>query len=320
MANQLHTVLGSSGAIGRAVIQELQNRNLPIRAVERSVKIKGVETITADLLDIEQTKKALQGSTHVYLCIGLPYSSAVWLTQWPKIMQNTIDACIAVDAILIFFDNVYMYGPPPLTIPFDENHKQNPITKKGMARKQTADMLLKAIKENKLKAVVGRSADFYGPNAVNSQFYISFLERMLIDKAPQAISKSGIKHTYAYTVDNGKALVALAVSPTTYGEVWHFPVGEPITIEEVAAIFNKELGKNYKISFLPSFMRKILSLFVPVLKEVGEMLYQFNSEYQMSFVKFKKQFPEFKVTPYEQGIKEMINSFKDNQNSKKSNL
>ena len=90
-------------------------------------------------------------------------------------MQNVINACIETNATLIFFDNVYMYGPSPLTIPFDENHPQKPSTKKGLARKQTADLLLKAIDENKLKAVIARSADFYGPFAVNSSFYISFL-------------------------------------------------------------------------------------------------------------------------------------------------
>lgn len=311
MTNQLHTVLGASGATGRAVIQVLQNRNLTVRAVERSVKIKGVESIKADLLNSEQTKNAIQGSTYVYLCVGLPYRSDIWLKDFPHLMQNVIDACVATNANLIFFDNVYMYGVPPLAIPFDENHPQNPITKKGIARKQTADLLLKAIKENKLKAVIGRSADFYGPYAVNSPFYISFLDRMLIHKTPQSISKSGIKHTYAYSNDNGKALVELALTPSTYGDVWHLPVGDPIIIEEVLAIFNKELGTNYKISFLPPLMRKILSLFIPVLKEAGEMVYQFNDEYIMSFDKFKKQFPDFKVTPYEQGIKEMINSFKE---------
>lgn len=66
-------------------------------------------------------------------------------------------------------------------------------------------------------------------------------------------------------------------------------------------------------------MRKILALFIPMLKEAGEMAYQFNSDYVMSFDKFKRQFPEFKVTPYAQGIREMIRNFKESANQK-SNL
>lgn len=171
-------------------------------------------------------------------------------------------------------------------------------------------MLLKAIRENTINAVIGRSADFCGAYAVNSPFYISFLERMLKNKTPQSIAKPNVKHTYANTADNGKALVALALDPATYGQVWHLPVGEPIMLKDVIGIFNKELGTNFKINFLAPMLRKVLSLFIRPLKEAGEMLYQFDNEYIMSFAKFKKHFPNFKVTTYEQGIREMIISFK----------
>jgi putative NADH-flavin reductase len=48
---ELHVVLGSSGATGQAVVEELKSRNLNIREVERK-KIPGVETVNADLLDL----------------------------------------------------------------------------------------------------------------------------------------------------------------------------------------------------------------------------------------------------------------------------
>ena len=54
MTNQLHTVLGASGAIGRAVIQELQNRNLTIRGVERSPKMKGIEILRQTYLIVSK--------------------------------------------------------------------------------------------------------------------------------------------------------------------------------------------------------------------------------------------------------------------------
>lgn len=310
MAKQLHTVLGASGAIGKAVIQELKNRELSIRAVGRSGTDTRIETVQADLLKSNEAKKAIQGSTHVYLCVGLPYKTDVWLKNWPLLMQNCIDACVEAQANLIFFDNIYVYGPAPLAIPFDENHPQNPTTQKGIARKRTVDLLLKAIRERKINAVIGRSADFYGPYAVNSPLFISFLERMLQGKAPQSIFKPGIKHTYANTSDNGKALVALALNERTYGQVWHLPVGMPVTVEELTSIFNKELGTNFKATFLSPMMRKILSLFISPLREMEEMLYQFDSDYIMSFAKFKKHFPNFEVTTYEQGFSEMIRSFR----------
>ncbi len=308
----LHTVLGASGATGRAVIQALQDRNLDIRAVGRSIAREDTENVRADLLGADEAQRAIEGSSHVYLCVGLPYRAKVWLRDWPRLMQNVIDACAAAEARLIFFDNVYMYGPPPLAVPFDESHPQQPVTKKGKARKQTADLFLKAVDEGKVKGLIGRSADFYGPYAVYSPFYISFLERMLEGKAPQALARPGVKHTYAYTLDNGRALVALALDESTYGEVWHLPVGRPITIEEVVEIFNEHLGTNYEVSFLPPFLQKLLSLFMTDLREAGKMNYQFETEYIMSYDKFKNHFPEFRATPYEEGIEKMIASFKEN--------
>lgn len=309
-SSSLHTVLGASGATGRAVIRALQDRNLKIRAVGRSVAREDTENVRADLLKPKEALKAIEGASHVYLCVGLPYRAEVWQRDWPRLMQNVIEACAAAEARLIYFDNVYLYGPPPLAVPFDEGHPQHPVTKKGEARKRTAGLFWEAVEKGKVNGLIGRSADFYGPHAVYSPFYISFLERMLQGKAPQTIARPDVKHTYAYTLDNGRALVALARDESTYGEAWHLPVGRPITMREVVEIFNKHLGTDYEVSFLPPFLRKLLSLFMTDLREVGKMNYQFETEYIMSYDKFKNHFPEFAVTPYEEGIKEMITSFK----------
>lgn len=311
MKNQIHTVLGASGATGQAVIKELQNRNLNFNAVERSKKLTGIETIQADLLNLDETVKAIQESSFVYLCVGLPYQSKVWARDWPIVMHNVITACVQANAKLIFFDNVYMYGPHPLSQPFNETHPQHPTTKKGLARKQTTDLLLQAIADKKINGVIGRSADFYGDHAVNSPIYISFLQNMLKGKAPQVLGEKRITHTYAYSGDNGKALVALALDETTYGQVWHLPVGEPITFDEVNEILNKAIDTNFKLSYMPKVMRKVLSVVIPPIGEVEEMLYQFQSPYEMNFDKFKEHFPDFQITSYKDGIKRMVQSFKN---------
>lgn len=310
---QLHTVLGASGAVGQAVIAELQTRKLPIRAVSRSVHIADVENVQANLLNPGEAKQAIQGSGYVYLCVGLPYDSKVWQRDWPILIQTVIEACAATDARLIFLDNVYMYGPAPLTVPFDETHSQAPTSKKGQVRKTTADLLLSAMESGTVKALIGRSADFYGPGAVFSPFYISFLERMLAGKAPQSIAVPNVTHTYAHVGDNGKALVALALDEKAYGQTWHLPVGPPITVEAMTGLFNQALGSNHRVSFLPNWLRGILSLFIQPLREMKEMMYQYDTPYVMNSQKFLAHFPDFEVTSYEQGVREMIDSFQKNE-------
>lgn len=312
MEKQLHTVLGGHGAIGRGVISELAYRRIPFRAVERKKDVPGVKTVKADLLDLEQSIQAVKDSTHVYLCVGVPYNAKIWEVQWPLIMKNVITACEKANARLVFLDNIYMYGPTPLSVPFDENHSQNPQAKKGKTRKLITDMVLDAHQSQRIKAVIGRASDFFGPNATNSMFYSIILQRMMKNKPPQWLGKANVKHTYSYTGDVARALVALALDEKTYGQVWHTPVGKPVSIEEIIAIMNRELNTNFKVSIMPEFMFAILSIFIPILGEVKEMLYQFNEEYIMSDKKFKNHFPEFKSTNFEDGIHEMIESFKNN--------
>jgi hypothetical protein len=70
----------------------------------------GAESVTADLSDLDQTVRAVAGSSVVHLLVGLKYDVREWRVLWPRIMSNTIEACKRAEARLIFFDNVYMYG------------------------------------------------------------------------------------------------------------------------------------------------------------------------------------------------------------------
>ena len=309
MNNSLHIVLGGSGTIGQAVISELKEKKLNIRAIQRKCTIEGVENIKANLYDLNQAKLAIKGGDYVYLCTAVPYSTKLWKTEWPKLVSNVIAACEEAGARLIFLDNIYMYGPVPLRVPFTEEHSQEPVSQKGKVRKIVADMILKAHQEGRIKAVIGRSADFYGPS-ISSSLYISFLEKMLAGKAPQSLGGVDVVHTYAFTADNGRALVALALDENTYGQVWHLPVSPPVTAKEITSIFNKVLDSNFKVSQVPRLALTLLSLVVPTIKEVKEMLYQFDNPYVMSDEKFKKHFVNFKVTQLEDGLKQMVEGLK----------
>ena len=303
-------VLGGNGAIGKAVIDELKSRNISVRALTLKGTVEDTDTVNIDILDKDKFTEVTRDISHMYLCIGLPYQTKVWEKDWPIVMENTIAVCKKNNIKLIFFDNTYMYGPPPLPIHFNENTTQKPVSRKGVVRKQISDRLMNAIHNNEVKALIGRSANFYGPKAINSILYVSFLERILKGKKPQLVFPINIKHTFSYTKDIARALVDLANESSAYGEIWHLPVGKPISIEKINLIFNKNLNTDFEISVLPQPLITILKLFINPLREVSETLYQFRTPFIMSDAKFMKKFPDFKVTDYEVGLKEMIDSFR----------
>jgi nucleoside-diphosphate-sugar epimerase len=239
----------------------------------------------------------------------LEYSSKVWARDWPIVMDNVIYACEKSQSKLIFLDNIYMYGPVPLSVPFDESHPRSPSSQKGKVRKLISEMVLQANKQGRIKAIIARSADFYGPNVTNCALYPSLIENIINNKNPQSIGKLNVKHSYAYIPDLGKALVLLALEESCYGEVWHLPVSESITISEIIILINKILRTNFEVSYVPSILRKTLSLFISPLRELNEMMYQFDYDYVMSYDKFQKKFPKFKATQMEEGLRNMLTSF-----------
>lgn len=52
----------------------------------------------------------------------------------------------------------------------------------------------------------------------------------------------------------------------------------------------------------------MMGLFNPLMKEMVEMLYQNEQNYFFDSSKFKKRFPEFNVTPYRKGVKEVVDA------------
>src|ERR1700730_13598010 len=103
----LHTILGANGTIATELIPILQANAQQIRLVSRNPKpVSGAELFRADVLNRDQVFQAVKGSDIVYLLVGLEYNKKVWKASWPVIMRNTIDACLATGARLIFFDNV----------------------------------------------------------------------------------------------------------------------------------------------------------------------------------------------------------------------
>ena len=68
-----------------------------------------------------------------------------------------------------------------------------------------------------------------------------------------------------------------------------------------------------KIQVYPKWMFSILGIFMPVMKEVKEMLYLFENSVILEDNKVRKLFPDFKETNLETAILETLNWFKTQQ-------
>ncbi len=300
----LHTILGANGTIANELIPVLRSDAQKIRLVSRNPKAVGdAELVKADLLVRQQVFRAVKGSDYVYLLAGLKYDTKIWRSNWPVIMRNTIDACKSEGAKLIFFDNVYMYGR--VVGKMTESTPFNPCSKKGKVRAEIDEMLLKEMSTGGLKAIIAKSADFYGPRATStSMSFIMIFDRMKKKKSAQCLVRADKVHSFTYIPDAAKALYMLANTESAYGQSWHLPSSLPaITSKEFIDIAAKHMHAEVKVQVLPKWLINVIGLFVPVMREMSEMLYQYEFPYEFDSSKFENAF-QFKPASYEEGIRQ----------------
>lgn len=303
----MQTILGANGIIGQELSKHLPRHTSIIRQVSRHPKKVNTsdELVKADLLNYAETEKAVAGSEVVYFVAGLKYEAKVWQQQWPVVMKNTIDACKKHGSKLVFFDNVYAYGQ--VNGIMTEQTPFNPNSKKGEVRARIATMLLDEIKASNLKAMIVRGADFYGPGATLSLIHSTVTERLKAGKGAQWIGDKKKIHTFTYTPDAGKTVALLGNAEEAYNQTWHaLTSAEKMTGEELVRIAYEIMNMPDKgIQGMSKTGVRLLGLFIPVLREFVEMMYQFENDYVFDSSKASRFLNE-NPTFYQKGLRETL--------------
>jgi nucleoside-diphosphate-sugar epimerase len=301
------TILGANGTIGSVLAKELKNYTDDIRLVSRNPKKVNVndELFPADLSNPVMVDKAIEGSSVVYLVVGFDYNIKVWQDKWPKLMQATITACKKHNAKLVFFDNVYLYDINTISH-MTEDSPINPPSKKGQVRKEIAEMLMNEVKAGKLTALIARAPDFYGPGNEKSFLIETVYKNLKKGKRPNWFIDATKKHSFIYTPDAAKATAILGNSAESFNQVWHLPTDpKTLTGKEWIILFNKEMNTSKKPMVLSMFMIKLLGIFMPFMREMPEMMYQYDRDYFFDSNKFTSHF-NFVPTSNEVGVKHTV--------------
>jgi nucleoside-diphosphate-sugar epimerase len=306
MARQ--TILGAGGTIGAVLAKELRKYTGQVRLVSRNPhRINAEDEIfAADLTDAGQVKRAIAGSEVVYLVVGFDYSLKVWRRQWPPLMQACIDGCLAAGAKLVFFDNVYLYqksAVPHMT----EDSTVDPPSGKGKVRAEIVEMLWRAVNERKLEALVARAADFYGPDNQKSYLIEAVYKNLRQGRSARWFSNAQKKHSFTYTPDAARATALLGNTPAAFGQTWHLPTfAPPLTGEEWVRLMAARLNVKPSFSVVPAWMIRLLGLFIPFMREMPEMLYQYEQDYFFDSSKFMARFPGFRITPPMEAVQVIV--------------
>lgn len=284
----VHAVVGL-GPIGLAVLDELVNRGIPVRGVSRRRPPdlpRAAQFVEGDITDAQSARAALAGATVVYHTASAPYHR--WPELLPPVMRGVIDAASAAGARVIYADNLYAYGP--VDRPLTEELPARALGPNGRVRSALAEQLLTAHRAGRLRAAIGRAADYYGPRGRQSHVGERVFVPALTGKPAKFVGDPDVPHTYTYLGDFARGLVTLGTHEVALGQVWHLPSAETLTTRTFVEMVYDLAGHRPKLSVLPAPLLAMLALFNPTLRAVREQAYQVRRPFVVDHSKFASAF------------------------------
>src|ERR671916_524496 len=289
---KLHVVFGT-GPVGTSVMETLMQRGrCRVRMVNRSGRAsvpEGVEVVGDDATDEAFTREASVGASVVYFALNPPYDK--WPELFPGLQAGVLEGAASTGARLIAMENLYMYGPTdgrPLT----EDLPHAPNTRKGAVRARMSKELMEAHTSGRVRVAIGRASDFFGPRVLVSAAGEQVFGRAVEGKSAQVAGDPDQPHTYTYAPDIGKGLAILGEREEALGQAWHLPSPETLTTRRFVEMIFEEVGKPARIQAAPKILLRAMGLFNPGMREMIEMLYEFEEPFVVDDSKFEEAFGE----------------------------
>ena len=302
--SDLHIVAGL-GAVGRAVVDELVERRLTVRAVARqrpAVLPAEVDVVEADLADPPSARQALAGATVVYHAASAPYDR--WSALLPPLMTGVLDGAAATGARVVYADNLYAYGP--VAGPLTEDLPYRATGRNGRVRAVLAGEVMTAHETGRVRATIGRASDYYGPAGRQSTAGERLFVPALAGKPVQVLGDPDQPHTFTYLADFARALVTLGTDERAFGEIWHVPSAETLTTRQFVTLVYEVAGYPARLRVLPPALLAGLALVSPMLRAVREQQYQRLAPWVVDHSKFERAFGA-RVTPHREAIRATLN-------------
>lgn len=299
-----HVVIGT-GPLGRATATALAENGHQVVMVNRSGKLnalpKHIEIVAGDLGNLATLRPVVEDAAAIYFCAQPAYHR--WTGEFPALQNAAIDLAEGAGAVLVVAENLYGYGP--VTAPMTEDMPLKPNTRKGKVRAEMHHSLMAAHDAGRIHVAIARGSDFFGPYVDGSAAGARAFTAVINGKAVDYTGDIDAPHSYTFVKDFGAALAMLGTDPRGIGQVWHVP--NPPTVSS-RTFFEKAFRLT---SRMPKFRKmgivemKLLGLFVPPLKEMVEMIYEFEKPFVVDHSKFAAVFGDIS-TPLELALEETV--------------
>lgn len=309
MENDLHVVIGASGATGAVIVRELHRTGRRVRAVNRSGRMNlpdGVEAVAADATDAAQMRAVCAGSAVVYNCVNPPFLQ--WRDTFPAAVDGVLAGAAAAGATLVYADNTWMYGS--VTAPMTEATPYRPVSNLGVLRAWLTDRVLAAHCRGDVQVVIGRAGELFGPR-VESTLGRNVFGAAQKGRAVHWLGALDLPLTPLYIDDFARGLITLGERPEAVGSVWHIPHAEPLTARQFVGLITRVTGRQVRIMAHGNRTARALGLVSAIARAGAEMVYQFEQPFVVDGSRFARAFGE-KATDYDAAIRATLDWYQSN--------
>jgi nucleoside-diphosphate-sugar epimerase len=205
-------VLGASGGIGGEVARQLLRAGWQVRALKRGLgaprlQRDGMEWVEGDAMVAADVAAAARGCTVIVHAVNPP-GYRRWSELVLPMLDHTIAAAAAEGATIVLPGTVYNYGPDVFPVVF-EDAPQHALTRKGRIRVEMERRLQAAAEAGRVRVVIVRAGDFFGPRAGNNWFAQGMVKPGRVPKTVYLPARAGVGHQFAYLPDVACTMVRL---------------------------------------------------------------------------------------------------------------
>ncbi|WP_127494889.1 SDR family NAD(P)-dependent oxidoreductase [Paenibacillus glycanilyticus] len=310
-------VIGATGGTGAAITEELVSRGIPVVAFGRSrSKLESfaarlghpanLALAVGDAFKADDVEKASRGAEVMFHCANVPYHEMK--ERLIPLGEAVMEAADRLGLKVVVIDGIYPYGKRQMERVTEEHPKQ-PHTRKGQTRLKFAEMVFDA-RWRQARPLIVRLPDYYGPTANEASYLGSTLEAIAAGKMAFFIGNMNVRREYVYLPDAARMIVEISLRDQAYGQEWNIPGGDTISGHEIVRLAREASGSKKAVLPLGKAGLSLLGLFVPVMKEVVEMLYLTTEPLRLSGEKYERFIGPIPATGFKQGIYETISQLK----------
>ena len=298
--------IGGTGIISSASSELAVARGVDLYHLNRGQssslrRVNGVTTMTADIRNISQAKKAL--GDHSFDAV------VQWIAFHPDDILRDIELFKNRTKQYVFISSASAYQTPPEKLPVtEETILENPVWEYSQNKIACENLLRKSWKETGFPFTIIRPSHTYDKTLIPLEGGYTVFDRMLKGK-PIVIHGDGSSlWTLTHHKDFAKGLVGILGKREAINQAYHITSDELLSWDQIARILAAELGVEPRIVHVPS------EIIAGYDKTMGDSLLG-DKTHSMIFdnTKIKSIVPEFAPKiPFRDGAREIAAWYKNN--------